>query len=196
MKTLTTLAALLIAGASVYANVGNNNPLEPKKKVAIVQNVQAKYKLVYLNENKGNVKIDIVNEEGKVVHHQTVANENGFAQQFDFSPLPEGKYTFEITHPDGTKMSKEVEYKKHIASSDMRAGVLDINGNKKFRLAVIKNDAPVEVKIFDDKNNLLYEDVVHSTEGFRKVYDMKDIEATSFKFEVSSNNNTVTLFTE
>ncbi|ELR73661.1 hypothetical protein C900_02065 [Fulvivirga imtechensis AK7] len=199
MKTLTTMAALLIAGASVYANVNGITTVDPKKSVAIIQNVQAKYKLVYLKESKGTVRIDILNEAGKQVHSQSVSNDGGFAQQFDFSSLPYGMYTFEVTHPDGTKIAEVVNHLKpeKAVSTGLRAGVLDINDNNKFRLAVLKsNSDPINVKIYDEQNRLLHEDVIAGDEGFRKTYDLKNVKASSFRFEVSDNNSTVTMFSK
>lgn len=198
MKILTTMAALLIAGASVYANVNGNTNVDPKKSVAIIQNVQAKYKLVYLKESKGIVRIDILNEAGKQVHSQSVSNESGFAQQFDFTSLPYGKYTFVVTHPDGTKISEEVNHSKpERTATGLRADVLDINDNNKFRLAVLKsNDDPINVKIYDGEDRLLHQEVITGDEGFRKTYDLKNVKASSFRFEISDNNSTVTMFSK
>ncbi|MBL6447388.1 hypothetical protein JMN32_13800 [Fulvivirga sp. 29W222] len=90
MKILTILVALLLAGTA-YANVNDDKDLAAKKKIAIVNNEEAKYKLVYLNESQGTVLINIFNKEGAKVHIQKEMNEEVFAQQFDFAPL--GTYT-------------------------------------------------------------------------------------------------------
>lgn len=198
MKTLTTLAALLIAGASAYANVGENNEKKPtssKKTVAVVQNVQDKYKLVYLLENKGAVKINIFNEAGERVYAQTVSNQKGFAQQFDFSTLPYGTYTFEVTNPDDSKVSEVVEHRKPAAS--VKANILDVNDGSKFRLAVLQNSLePVKVQIFDSNGKVVYQEIIDAGKGFRKVYDLKNVNSSSYRFEVSNNEGTVTMLSE
>lgn len=200
MKTLTTLAALLIAGASVYANVGEKNSVNPKKTVAIAQNVEAKYKLVYLKQTKGTVKINIFNENGDRVHNQEVVNDNGFAQQFDFSSLPFGTYTFEVIHPDGSRVIETVDHAKVapvINRHSLKANIININDGKRFRLAVLApGNKPVNIKIYDDKNRLIYQESVKEDDGFRKIYDLEKMDSSSFKFEVSSNKEMVTVSSE
>lgn len=193
MKTLTTLVALLLAG-TIYAHANNEN-LAPKKKVAISNNVEAKYKLIYLNENEGAVSISIINESGEKVHSQTVKNNKGFAQQFDFASLPEGSYTFEVVHPDGSIETEVVHYSKG-ANTGFRANLLNVDNGQKFRLAVLNNSGLVDIKIFDDKDALIHTATLRHAKGFRRIYNLKKIQSSSFKFEVSNNNDTVTLVTE
>lgn len=194
MKTLTTLVALLLAG-TVYANVNGDKNLAPKKKVAIVNNVEAKYKLVYTNDNQGTVLINIFNGKGTRVHSQKVMNKEGFAQQFDFTSLPEDQYTFEVIHPDGSTESQTVSYGKP-AVSELKANVLSVNDESRFRLAVVNNAGPVDVKIFDNTGKLVHEATVRHPQGFRRIYDMKGLDSSSYKFEITDNINTITLVTQ
>ncbi|UII34014.1 hypothetical protein LVD17_09330 [Fulvivirga ulvae] len=194
MKILTTLVALLLAG-TVYANVNGDENLAPKKKVAIVNNVEAKYKLVYINENQGAVLINIFNDKGSKVHSQTVLNKEGFAQQFDFTSLPEGSYTFEVVHPDGSVEAETINYTKTPAAA-LKANVLSVDNDRKYRLAVLNNAGPVDVKIFDNNDRLVHESTVRHPQGFRRIYDMKDLKGSFYKFEITDNNSTVTLVTQ
>ena len=193
MKTLTTLVALLLAG-SLYANTNGNMAFSPKKKVAISNNVESKYKLVYMDQSPGTVLINISNEKGEKVYNQSVTNTEGFAQQFDFTSLPEGKYSFEIIHPDGSSEIEVVNYVKKIATS-LKANLLNVDNGNKYRLAVLNNNGPVDVKIFDANDRLVHSTTVRGEEGFRRIYDLKGLNST-YKFEVSDNSGSLSLVTE
>ncbi|MEM9856125.1 MAG: hypothetical protein AAF843_02140 [Bacteroidota bacterium] len=194
MKSLTALAVLLIVGSVAYATNSNKEKETKSSKVAVVQNSSQKFKLVYLEETSGKVKVNIKNSKGLTVHSQSVANEDGFAQQYDFEKLPLGEYTFEIIRPDGSKILQKVEHKKAIAQAEIKADILNVNDHKKYRLAVVKyNQKPVDVSIYNEKDELIHKETISSETSFRKTFDLTDTEGKSFRFDVKNKNSTLSL---
>ncbi|MEM9391877.1 MAG: hypothetical protein AAGA02_15470 [Bacteroidota bacterium] len=194
MRSLTAVAVLLMVGSVAFANNSKKDKKTTSSKVAVVQNTNQKFKLVYLEEMVGEVKVNIKNAQGSLVHSQLVENEAGFAQQYDFEKLPLGQYTFEIIRPDGAKIIKKVQHKAAIAQAEIKGHVLDVNDNKKFRLAVVKyNDQPVDINIYNDQNELIHSETVRSKDSFRKTFDLIEAEGDNFRFDLKNKNSTISV---
>ena len=190
MKTLTTLVALLLIGASVYATDGDKK--NAKKKVAVVQNEQAKFKLVYLEDAPGEVTIKLRNKRGDIIHQQTVTNEGGFSQPYDFNSLPKGEYKFEVIKADGSIVSHEIVYKAWEIQPDFQANILNVNDKKTFRLAVT-NSGRVNVKIYNEDHKLIHEENTNQKDGFRRNYDLSKINGENFTFVVSNETGSISM---
>ncbi len=197
MKLTTAAAALLIVSTVAFGADSDKDKKAKSSKVTVVQNTQQKFKLVYLEQNQGKVKVNIKNSDGVIVYHQSVNNEDGFSQSYSFEKLPEGTYTFEITRPDGTRLTQEVEHRMTMAQPEIKANLLDINDNKKFRLAVVKyNTKPVKVNIFNESDELVHSETINSRESFRKIYDLSELEGSSFRFDLTNNASTISMSAE
>ncbi|MGD1958701.1 MAG: hypothetical protein ACFB2Y_07585 [Fulvivirga sp.] len=194
MKSLTAVAVLLIVGSVAFANNPKKDEKTTSSKVAVIQNTSQKFKLIYLEETAGNVKVNIKNAQGNLVHSQLVENEAGFAQQYDFEQLPLGQYTFEIIRPDGAKIIQKVQHIAAIAQAEIKANVLDVNDNNKFRLAVVKyNDQPVDLRIYNDQDELIHSETIRSKDSFRKTFDLIEAEGDSFRFDLKNKNSTLSV---
>ncbi|MTI23247.1 hypothetical protein E1176_19620 [Fulvivirga sp. RKSG066] len=202
MKTTTLAVALLLVVATAYATEKDkSNSKSTKKTVAVINNSPEKFKLVYLQKEEGVVKISLKNEYGQTVHNSTVKNKEGFAQPYDLKELPAGEYTFEVTSPDGTEIAEKVMLEKPARESKLNfaADVLNVNDGKKFRLAVVNKDKralPTYIKLYDAKDNLIHEEKIENLYGFRKTFDLSELNGDVFRFTVSNNTGTKSIFTE
>ena len=199
MKITTALAALLIVSTAAFATGGDSNDDKKakKSKVAVINNSQSKYKVVYMDEAKGKVTLKLKNERGETVDTRVVRNDGGFAQPYDLESLPAGKYTFEVTTSKGTE-TQTVEHTKAIAEkakktkSSLKANILDISGNQKYRLVALSEEAnPISVKIYGDDDKLLHSEMIRNTDAFRKVFDLESIEDDNIRFEISNGSDSV-----
>ena len=188
---LTTLGVILFIGTSVFATDGNEKT-NAKTKLAVVQNEQAKFKLVYLESASGEVTIKLRNNLGVVIHKQTVNSEGGFSQPYDFNSLPAGEYKFELIKSDGTVLSQKIEHKAWEKQTDFKADVLNINDDKRFRLAVTQSEE-VKVKIYNDKFKLVHQETLNGSKGIRRNYDLSQLNGNSFTFEVSNESGTISM---
>ncbi|MEM7106584.1 MAG: hypothetical protein AAF519_00065 [Bacteroidota bacterium] len=194
MKSLTAVAVLLIVSGAAFANKSEKEKKSTSSKVAVVQNTDQKFKLVYLDESAGQIKVNIKNSRGSIVHSQLVKNETGFAQQYNFQNLPFGQYTFEIIKEDGSKLVQKVDHKETIMQSEIKANVLNINDNKKFRLAVVKyNEKPVDVSIYNENNELIHAETISSEKGFRKTFDLSEADGERFRFDLKNKKRTLSV---
>lgn len=186
MKRTTIIAAMLLIGVSAFAT-GTNKSSD--NSFAIANNSLNQFKLVYLQKEEGMVKIYLKNEKGQILHRSNVKNAEGFAQNFDLSQMPAGEYTFSITEPDGTTLKDKVKVKSVIQESNFNANILNVNDDKKFRLAVLNKDDnafPTSVNIYDKTGNIIHTETITNLVGFRKIYDLSEVEDDSFVFEVKN----------
>lgn len=191
------MAAMLMVSTVAF---GSHPNIKDKKKtnakVAVVQKADQKFKLVYFDKIHGEVIVNIKNRLGNVVYSQSVLSEGGFSQSYNFAKLPKGMYTFEIVQPNGERLKKKVEY-KDIRTSAIKANLLSVSEDKKYRLAVLKyNEEPVKVRIFNQTNDLVFVETIDTAESFRKTYDLGKLDGESFRFDLINNENTVSLVTE
>ena len=198
MKLTTAMAAVLMVSTVAF---GSHPYKKDKKsttaKVSVVQKTDQKFKLVYVDKNHGEVIVTLKNRFGAILHSQTVANEGGFSQSFNFEKLPKGTYTFEVKQPSGARLSQKVEYKTPAPALGIKANLLSVDDDKKYRLAVLKYNAePVRVRIFNSTNDLVHSETIDSGESFRKMYDLSKLDGTYFRFDLTNNESTVSLAAE
>ncbi|MEQ8475098.1 hypothetical protein [Fulvivirga sp.] len=192
MKKTTLAVAMMLVVATAFAT-GEEKDKNATKKVAIMSNEPEHLKLVYLDEEQGQVKVSLKNASGEIIHKTTINNKAGFSQPYDMELLPAGDYTFDVTIPDGTTLSETVTIVKPSNEPNFAANVLNVNDGKKFRLAVVNRDEralPTSIKVYDQNGNTIHEEKVNDLYGFRKIYDLSSVEANQFTFEIKNASGT------
>lgn len=192
MKRTTIAVAMMLVVATAFAT-GEEKDKDTSKKVAIMSNEPEHLKLVYLDEEQGQVKVSLKNASGEVIHKTTINNKEGFAQPYDMEQLPGGDYTFDVTNPDGTTVSETVTIVKPSNEPNFAANILNVNDGKKFRLAVVNRDEralPTTIKVYDQNGNTIHEEKVNDLYGFRKIYDLSSVAANQFTFEIKNASGT------
>ncbi|MEQ9168251.1 MAG: hypothetical protein RLO12_18475 [Fulvivirga sp.] len=192
MKRTTLAVAMMLVVATAFATEGVKDK-DATKKVAVMNNDPEHIKLVYLDEEQGQVKVSLKNASGEVIHKATIKNKEGFAQPYDMEQLPGGDYTFDVTNPDGTTVSETVTIVKPSNEPNFAANILNVNDGKKFRLAVVNRDEralPTTIKVYGQNGNVIHEEKVNDLYGFRKIYDLSSVEANQFTFEIKNASGT------
>uniref|UniRef100_UPI0040498494 hypothetical protein n=1 Tax=Fulvivirga sp. TaxID=1931237 RepID=UPI0040498494 len=192
MKKTTLAVAMMLVVATAFAT-GEEKDKNATKKVAIMSNEPEHLKLVYLDEEQGQVKVSLKNESGEVIHKTTINNKAGFSQPYDMEQLPAGNYTFDVTIPDGTTVSQTVTLVKPSTEPNFAANILNVNDGKKFRLAVVNRDEralPTSITVYDQNGNTIHEEKVNDLYGFRKIYDLSSVAANQFTFEIKNTTGT------
>jgi len=196
MKTTTLTVALLLVVATAFATEKDKSTKKADTKVAVVNNSPNKYKLVYLEKEPAKVRLSLTNESGQTLHQETIKSEGGFSRPFDFEKLPEGDYTFSVKSNKGEEITEKVTIEKPKVEKNFAADVLNVNDNKKFRLAVVNKDKsamPTKIKLYNENGGLLLEETVEQFYGFRKIYDLSQVEGESFNFTISNETGTETI---
>jgi hypothetical protein len=189
MKKILSLVIVLIAIGQVNANgVEPNSPtgMSVIKKGSIV-------KLYYRGEEAGKVKVKISNEDGDIVHLETLQNTDGFMRPYNLSFLPEGEYTIQLIDEKGTRTHK-IMHSFASATRIAHLSRLKDGGNKFLLLVPNEGQDSLTIKIYDDANSLVYEDTQEIHTDFAKVYTLKQI-AGKVSFEVTDSDGKVTRIT-
>jgi WD40 repeat protein len=178
MKTKSLFVALLMISAVAFA--GSNEPVRTGMAVVPVKGSEV-YKVIYKGETHGKVKLSVLSSDGKVILAQTF-NSDGFIRPLNFAGLQPGEYTITITDAAGIK-SEKVVYAAKKKGSNVHISKLK-NEDGKYLLSVANAESgPIQVKIFDAKNNVVFTETKLVNGDFAQVYK---IEASgSYTFEVS-----------
>jgi hypothetical protein len=183
MKTKSiVLAAFLLMTA--VATFGSD---EPKKAgVAVVPMKGAELvKVIYKSETAGKVVVKVYDANNAVVYSEVFTDTKGFILPLNLSQIGYGEYTFEIIDATG-KRSEKLAYEPTKFLDNIRIAKIDA-GEGKFLVAVTSpNNEKVTVRIFDNYNNLLHNEVKSVTGDFAQVYTVKNLNGAC-TFEVSDN---------
>jgi hypothetical protein len=180
MKKITTLAFVftLIAVGFVHAN--DTHPKSPVGMSVIkYKNI---VKVFYRGEQAGKVKVTIYNADGRMVHNEILKDTENFMRPYNFSSLPEGDYTIEVSDAKG-KRSQKVRYEIADGKRVAHLSRLSKEGNTYVLTVPNEGRSAFTVRIFDDHDSLLYQrtEVVHG--DFAKVYNLNKFDG-NHTFEV------------
>ncbi len=189
-KTKNFLAVLLVAlGTSTVVLAGETLKAESQVQV-ISYSKSDSYKLIYKNSGKQNVTINLVDEKGTSVHKGLAQVEGGFAQNYDFSYLPSGIYTFEVVS-NGQKVAQTVN---HVAKVEQLEQSVAVSSNKDTKKMVLRSSAelvsPLSVAIYGVEDELLFAEELKA-EALTRVYDLSQIKGKGVRFTVSYNSTVV-----
>lgn len=187
MKTRSIyLAAFLLM--SVVATFGGD---EPKKAGVAILPVKGDeiFKVIYKSETAGKVKLNLYNEKSEIIYSEAFGSTQGFILPLNFSKLSFGEYKIEVIDASGTAFEKIV-YQPAKQLDNIRVSKLT-SAEGKFLVAV-SNPAneKVTVRIFDNFNNLLYNEVKSVSGDFAQVFMVKNLNGAC-TFEVSDNTGRV-----
>lgn len=186
MKKILSLVIALIAIGQL-----NAKGIEPSSPVgmSVIKN-GALVKLFYRGEQSGRVKVAIYNENGFAVYKETMQNTENFMRPYNFSTLPAGDYTIEITDQQG----KRYKTIKHAGSNEKTriAHLTRLNAREnRYMLAVPnKGEDQLQVKIYDETNSIVYEETETISGHFAKVYDLSKIEG-NHTFQITDKSGKI-----
>ena len=180
MKTKSVLLAVLMTGASLVAFA--NEPGNPRVRV-VSQKESGMYRLIYLGEKSGDVKLNILDDAGQVLFKETILGTDGFVRSLNFTGVTHGEYTVKVENDGVTEVNK-VAYVP--ASSEKYVRVAKTAETGKYLLTVshAAADEVVNVKIYDGANNLVHTESLEVKGEYAIVYNLKQIEGTP-TFEIT-----------
>jgi hypothetical protein len=108
---------------------------------------------------------------------------------YNFSSLAEGDYQIEINDHNG-KVVLPLNHAVSVAPVKVKIEALEA---KKFQLVMVGQPAEgLQVDILDNNNKVVFSDFITAQSSFRKVYNLNQVQAENFKFEVRSQNRIIT----
>ena len=119
MKKITTLAFVFAMMTVSFVHAFDKGPKSPVgMSVMKYKNI---VKVFYKGEQPGKVKVTIYNAHGRAVYNETMRNIEDFMRPYNFSYLPAGDYTIEVSDAKG-KRTQKVNYAKGEATGIAQLG--------------------------------------------------------------------------
>lgn len=170
---------MLITMSTVLFAFGNDTP---EMAVVSLKNSEV-FKVIYSGGTSAKVKLNIFNSQGKVIHSGTMSGKDGFICPLNFKGLPSGNYTIELVDDHGSHQEKVVYVPAHDRKSIHVAKLMNADG--RFLLAVANaQDEPIEIRIYDRFQRLLFTETKVLKGDFAQVYRMEQ-GLNHYTFEVS-----------
>jgi len=142
-------------------------------------------KLLYKGAQQSDVKVAIFNDANQVVFSEKIKNTHGFARPYNFSELPEGRYSFRLIDDAGIAM-ENVTYEKQREEKKVMH-LLRLPGTNKLLLSIPNSGSQnISVTIYDERNEVLYAGEEKLQGEFAQVYNLEKYKG-NFTFVVSDN---------
>ena len=183
MNTKSLFAAVLFTIGAAVTAIGKNEP--GSTGMAVVASYGSEIvKVIYKGENAGRVRLNIYNSQSKVVFSESRNSAEGFILPLNFSALEFGEYTIELTDASGTKTEK-INYQPAKSASNVHISKLQ---DGKFLVSITSNGTEdINVKIYDDYNNLVHDTSNKVSGELAQLYSIKNLSG-SCTFQISSKS--------
>lgn len=174
----TTLAvAAIVAGMTAGAQA-------QKKSVKLDPVDKDLYQLTYFKKGACNVKVEVLDQNGTLLHSESIKQKKSFTKPYSFQNLIHGEYSFKVIDDEGVYVAKI----KRSEDVNMVAAIKRMEGAK--AKVIVKGDfmSPVSVKILNKRNELVFDDYIDHERSFSKIYDLSKVRADELKIEVVSES--------
>ncbi len=188
-KPIIMTVLLTVISAVAFASTGTT-ALSTTSKFQVVENIDSRYDLYYVSENFGNVTVRITNEKGRLINTDKLTGVKAFKRTYNLAGLPAGNYSVEVKNIEG-KASQAIFHNPSVKSS-LQTIIGKLPSANKFKVFVGPNNAnsKVRVYIYNDKNELLLKDSMHSAQlGFSKTYDLTKIDSEFVTFKIDNGTD-------
>lgn len=191
MKNLKKVALLVLAVVLTNASIASaNDAVDPDAKVSVKQikseQKKALIRITNLSDDKPAI-LRIKDKQGNVLHKEVVDQSKVYAKKYDFSELPNGEYVVELKTTEGViKETFALEAGK-TNSMYFKPAVQVEPGLIKVAF-INRIDTPVSLKLYDERGEVLYEEMVPSQEKFAKGLNVSKLHAGQYSLAVSGSN--------
>lgn len=190
------LATVLMGTQMVFAGGLPKDSVQNAPNVTLVQSGD-QVKLIYPGSKPVRLNVTIMDSQGNKLLAEKLAQPSGFLRPYDFSDLPDGKYTVQVNAANKVLKSKVMRLSE---PAPILAHVTRLNGEgDRFVLAVPRQGLnSIAVKIYQG-DMLLYQKEVDASNGFATVYDVKGLSPMQMQdltFEVASADHATAAMTE
>lgn len=179
MKTNLIIAVFLIVLNTAVSATDREND-DKGTVVKVEHNEKDIYNLFYAGNDCRNVSVKIVDEKGVVVFAENIKKYDTFSRPYNFSQLPEGRYTLVVTDKNGA-ITEAINH-RHTAPVIVPSTLNYVNVSalvgkeNKYKLTIVDaQDAQASIRIYNEENDLLYEVQESVASNFAKVYDLSNV---------------------
>ena len=184
MKKISLMAVLLsIFSTATFANSG---PLGENSQFKVLTKSDNKYEVIYVSDEDSDVRIYIINEDGRTVESNLVKDVASFRRTFDFSQMESGKYAVVVKNKEGTAR-ETIDHKTY--KETLKGFVVRIPEKQALKLHVgdFTKTQPVKVKIYDANDRIVHKDAISHDQAFYKVYNMTKAGPGEYRVVITNN---------
>jgi hypothetical protein len=168
MKTKSTVLTLVAMVISVFAFAASS-----LSKMAVVGQKTGTYKVYYESASAGKVTLKVYDNSSREIFSETIKGLSKFVRPLNFEGMEAGVYTIEITDENGTQIQK-VDYASEKNPSTIKA--IHVCKLKDGRFLVsVEGSEDINIKIFDDENNLIHTENRTVNGGLGLIYSLKKV---------------------
>jgi|SRR5688572_12326858 len=172
-KSIAFLTMLCMITSFTFATT----PDDPNSSIAVLK-TGSTIKLLYKSAQQADVKVSILNDNHQVVFSEKIKNTGSFSRPYNFSLLPEGDYSIQLTNGYDTKI-EHVSYNGAAVNNKIAAKVahvMHVPGTGKFLLAIPdRGREKLNITIYNNKDVILYRGEEEVSGDFAKIYNLKGI---------------------
>ena len=197
MKRTGLITALLLAAfsATTFAtNFVETELGESTKFNVLAKKNPEKFHLVYVSKKISNIKVRILDADGKIVGVDNIKSRKSFSKVYNFKNLEAGTYTIEVENSEGSA-TQTINYNPYRQNLNMFVSLKEEN---KFKVTVAGFDKkhPVIVKIYNEDGKIVSEEKINAQRNFTRIYDLSNIEGHSFTFSALNGSESVVKYKE
>ncbi len=176
MKLHIKLLVVLLTVFSTATIIAKPNSSTAFCKV-VAEQTDKMYKVVYNSPVKENVTIEIYNKNKEVVHSEKVSGTNGFIKRYNLQYLSLGEYDIIVK-------SSDYVFEENIDLGELSKFNVQLKSvGKNVSFVGSHPDAKdLHVYIYDQNNELLYEDELKSVKQVNKLYNLEKVLGKSVSF--------------
>lgn len=191
-KTMLVLLAVVMTNASVVLadNSKDGDAKESDAKVSVKQ-IDAKSKKAVIRitnlTSEGNAILRIKDTKGYVLHKEVIRQNDAYAKRYDLSSLPNGEYLVELKTKQGT-----IQEKLSLKAGETKAmyfkPAIQVEPGMVKVAFMNRIEAPVSLKLYNDRGNVLYEESVASQETYSKGLNVSKLDAGQYSLAILGDN--------
>lgn len=188
MKNLMKIGMAVIVFLSAFAVRANDADFSLKVRSGLG-------KLVNFTVNDTqNIHVSIYGKDGEVIFEENVKGKDGkISRTYDLAAFPQGKYFLEAEN--GAKVARyeiNLNAETAVVSNKAVAQVAKPVIFKKDGIVTVSipnaDKSPIEIKLYDEYNNEVYNQTVTGKDGYAKKFDISNTSAKSFTLVTKYND--------
>lgn len=174
----TTFAAIALVAIAAFQVKAQDEPV----KLEPIGNDT--YQLTYLKKCPCKVKVEVVDQQGVNFLSEVLQSKKSFTKPYNLRNLKTGEYDFKVTDADETFDTK-IERTDEV---NMVAGIMKLKDDK--AKIIVQGDfmGPVYVKLYDNRNTVIFDDVIDRERAFSRIYDLSKITENHLRMEVVTDD--------
>ncbi|MDZ7606739.1 MAG: T9SS type A sorting domain-containing protein [Cyclobacteriaceae bacterium] len=143
------------------------------------------YQLTYLNHKDSNIKVQWMDNSGKVLFTDYVNHRKSFTRNYNAERLPSGHYLVKVTDEEGEYLG----FLDKSQTSGINASIVPTEPSKAKVTVRGETKAPVHVRVIDKKGKLVFHDEVKCQTGFSRQYDLSQLAGKNVIIEVTTGDS-------